>query len=853
MIKFLSLTIRNFLSYGNNTTVVQLDQPGTTLIVGDDLDNTLNGQGANGVGKAMPLHTEIQTPNGWVTMGEIKYGDFVTTPDGGSAPVIGVFPQGIRPVYNVVLEDGRSAEADEEHIWTTVNHGHVTTNKLRALILSGEVVEIPSVVHPTITPTVMGLPVRTFGEMMRGDLDGPQHEIADMLMANSNTESGSRFIPYHIDTYTAEHKAEILAGAFDVPVLDVTEGTVYTLVTPSAAIAEVLVYITRSLGGKGTVSSSADGLYVVNAVPTRTAGIKVASVERINDQVCQCIMIGHRDHMYITKDFVATHNTVMINALAYCLYDKPISNISKDNLINNINKKHMEVTVTFEKDGMFYHIVRARGMKAGASGNYVKFYKRADPTEFTDADELSRDNKNTNKLIESVVGIPYELFVRIVVFSANHTPFLDLPVRHPTQPSQTSLIEHLFELTELANDAECLKGMIRDAELELNRMKDRISIIDREHKRHDEHVVAAKNRVVSWEQQRDQTIESLTMKLAKIDNVDVDAQQQLHTELKAKQTELTGVLDAQRKVETAIKAAGKLITKARGDQSHLVDDKCPYCLQSFHDTAAKLAECETIIADNTALIEQLSAELESIDEQIEGLSKAIRELKAGIVIQNVDELVDIRNQSANIREKIEELQESTNPYLEPLDELEAVELEAVDYESINQLTTTIEHQKFLMKLLTRKDSFVRKALLNKNVPFLNSRLQEYLRHLGLPHTVQFTHELEAEISQFGRKLDFGNLSNGQRARVNLALSFAFRDVLQKIHARINVCMLDEVLDVGLDTVGVQAAAKMLKVKAREEGISLYVISHRDEIADSAFDRRMIIQLSKGFSYVKDEQ
>ena len=131
------------------------------------------------------------------------------------------------------------------------------------------------------------------------------------------------------------------------------------------------------------------------------------------------------------------------------------------------------------------------------------------------------------------------------------------------------------------------------------------------------------------------------------------------------------------------------------------------------------------------------------------------------------------------------------------------------------------------------------------------KLQQYLADLGLPHTVEFTHELTAVINQFGHPLDFGNLSNGQRARVNLALSLAFRDVLQQLHSKINVCMFDEVLDVGLDTVGVQAAAKMLKRKARDENLSLYIISHRDEI-NAAFDTVMTVQMQKGFSYIKED-
>jgi DNA repair exonuclease SbcCD ATPase subunit len=123
--------------------------------------------------------------------------------------------------------------------------------------------------------------------------------------------------------------------------------------------------------------------------------------------------------------------------------------------------------------------------------------------------------------------------------------------------------------------------------------------------------------------------------------------------------------------------------------------------------------------------------------------------------------------------------------------------------------------------------------------------------LGLPHKVEFTHEMAARISRLDRELDFGNLSAGQRARVNFALALAFKDVRQNLHTKINVCMFDEVLDIGLDTLGVQAAARLLKRKARDEGLSLFIISHRDEI-DRAFDNTITVQLSKGFSYIKED-
>jgi DNA repair exonuclease SbcCD ATPase subunit len=109
--------------------------------------------------------------------------------------------------------------------------------------------------------------------------------------------------------------------------------------------------------------------------------------------------------------------------------------------------------------------------------------------------------------------------------------------------------------------------------------------------------------------------------------------------------------------------------------------------------------------------------------------------------------------------------------------------------------------------------------------------------------------MTAKISKMGIDKDFGNLSAGQRARVNLALAFAFRDVLQNMHTPVNICLLDEVLDVGLSPVGVQAAVRMLKQIAVDEKLSLYVVSHREEI-DGMFGNILNVQLSGGFSTIE---
>lgn len=537
--------------------------------------------------------------------------------------------------------------------------------------------------------------------------------------------------------------------------------------------------------------------------------------------------------------------TVLINALSYAVYDKPISEISKDNLVNNINKKNMEVIVEFEKNNHSYKIVRVRKAKVGAAGNFVQL--------FEDGVDITPDSvSNTNKAIESIIGIPYELFVRIVVFSATHIPFLDLPVRSHYAANQTDIIEELFDLKTLSEKAATLKEKIKETEGRLETKKIKADSLQREHDRLAAQIETARGRVDNWEESNLAEIENLQKKLKKIESVDVDGQKSLHEQLTSLKEEIDENATGVRKISQQVSKTEKIRKTKEDELTHLRDDKCPYCLQQYGDAAAKIQECEEFITESNEYVKELTDEIELLEENSEQLHTDLNTLQGQIVVSDVEELIDTKNKSAMYRQKIEELKSATNPFIEPLVELEQVEIEDADMEGINDLTSMIEHQKFLLKLLTRKDSFVRKALLTKNIPFLNTRLQKYLGDLGLPHTVEFTHEMTASISQFGRMMDFGNLSNGQRARVNLALSFAFRDVLQTMHDKINVCMLDEVLDVGLDTVGVQNAARMLKRKARDEGLSLYIISHRDEI-DSAFDRSITVQLSKGFSYIKDNE
>ena len=189
-----------------------------------------------------------------------------------------------------------------------------------------------------------------------------------------------------------------------------------------------------------------------------------------------------------------------------------------------------------------------------------------------------------------------------------------------------------------------------------------------------------------------------------------------------------------------------------------------------------------------------------------------------------------RSTVANLLKQIENKVAEVDPYSEQVVEMESKALQVVDFNKINELSKYGDHLKFLLDLLTSKDSFVRKKIIDQNLSYLNARLTHYLYKMCLPHTVVFKNDLSVEITELGRELDFDNLSRGERNRLILGLSFAFRDVWENLYYPINTLFIDELIDSGLDSIGVENSMGVLKEMSRRRNKSIWLVSHREELA-----------------------
>lgn len=528
--------------------------------------------------------------------------------------------------------------------------------------------------------------------------------------------------------------------------------------------------------------------------------------------------------------------TTLINAICYALYNKPFDNISLQRLINSTNSTKntlMEVRLAFERAGDQYEITRIRGEQYT-----IKITKNGDDIT------PGKGVVECDKLIEDIIGISYDLFTKTIIFSGNAQAFLQLPVAQ-----QRLQIEELFNITLLSEKAKVLKELVKTTEGDLKVQQAVVKQQELALELHEKHVGEAKIRIERWDQTRRGDIAEIERTLAVVGTVDFELEQMLHDEkatLVQEGAYLAAKLAPVRKDRQTLTAA---VERLMGEHEHLADAKCPYCTQAFPDAPVKMAKVETDIDTNGAKLLEVESTVTELEDKVIAQRTRLKEVEGAIQHSNFSELLAARENMSVMTAKLEDLRAATNPHIEALEKLKTEPQQQPETEKVDALKKRLEHQQFLLKLLVNKDSFLRRRIINKTIPFLNDRINHYTANLGLPHIVKFDADLSCTVSEFGRDLDFGNLSAGEKKRVNTGMALAFRDVLHHLHAKSNLLLIDE-LDGQLDGAGIDAIIRILKEKSREEDLGIYVISHHPNI-QGRLDRTMIISKQHGFSTIQE--
>ncbi len=536
-----------------------------------------------------------------------------------------------------------------------------------------------------------------------------------------------------------------------------------------------------------------------------------------------------------------TGKTTIINALSYALYGQALSNIRKDNLVNKTNAKNMLVSVDFESAGKTYRIERGR------KPNVLKFYVNSEQQSVTD--EAQGDSRETQDAIEHVLGMSHDMFRHILALNTYTEAFLSLKAN-----DQRTIIEQLLGITLLSERADRIKELNRETKDAISQEEFRIRAVQEANRRIEEQIESLRKRQTLWIKKRDEDCANFAQAIKDLEHIDIDIEVQAHRDLEAYHVKKTAIDTANqyiRQIAADDVKQNRRLAQLEKELAAITEHRCFACGTEIHDNSLDVTR-----ADKERECREIALQLLTNDTQRQQHQDTLTTLGTlgsapRVFYDTLEDALNHKNSLATLQTNLLSRQIEQDPYGEQIADMQGQALQAVTYDVLNELTRLQEHQDFLLKLLTSKDSFVRKKIIDQNLSYLNQRMTHYLDRIGLPHTVRFMNDLSVTIEELGRELDFDNLSRGERTRLILSMSWAFRDVWESLYQPINLLFIDELMDNGLDTQGVENGLALLKKMSRERHKSIWLVSHKDELAGRVENILRVVKENGFTSYNTD--
>jgi phosphate starvation-inducible protein PhoH and related proteins len=365
-------------------------------------------------GRSQPISTPVLTPTGFRPIGSLQVGDLVVGSDGRPTPVVGVYPQGLKPIVRLTAQDGASTLCCTEHLWHVYTHSDRRRGKPGRVLEAQEMMgrmrsfhqhryELPILSGPAefpaqevpLDPYALGLllgdgcittdTTPTFSttdielvlaleesltangiELRRkGPNDYTLRHVhghrGGVIVANpataairelglAGTKSHTKFIPEVYLHNEPAVRTALLQGLLDTdggPVTQRGRTCRIQYTTCSEMLRDDVVYLVRSLGGVAywrtrTAEGRQPGFANGRPVPHRSDafildirlphGIEpfrlsrkralydrdgggqpkrfVHEIEPAGEAETVCIQVAAADSLYVTDDFLLTHNTI---------------------------------------------------------------------------------------------------------------------------------------------------------------------------------------------------------------------------------------------------------------------------------------------------------------------------------------------------------------------------------------------------------------------------------------------------------------------------------------------------------------------------------------------------------------
>ena len=527
--------------------------------------------------------------------------------------------------------------------------------------------------------------------------------------------------------------------------------------------------------------------------------------------------------------------STILDALTFVLFNKPFRKINKPQLINTTNERECVVEIEFTINTREY-LVR-RGIKPNVFDivvNGTPLHREAD------------DRAMQRILEENILKLNYKSFTQIVILgSSTFVPFMQL-----TSANRREVIEDLLDIRIFS----AMNNLVKD---NLREKKEQVKSLELKKQNFKEKMEMQQDFIDELENRGNANINTNKEKITNLDK-EVGNYLKLNEELEGNVStlqvnldELQGAGDKLVKLNNLKgKISQKVSTITKEHKFFTENTVCPTCTQEIEEEfrVNRIADAQNKareLKDGYDELEQTIKSEQERERQFNALSQEITKLTHGISQNNTRISLNQRQ----IRDLEHEIQTITNQLQNRNTEHEKLEEFRENLqktiEDLSDKKQEIVHYDFAYSLL--RDDGVKTKIIKKYLPFINQQVNRYLQmmdfYINFKLDGEFSETVESPIHEH---FSYSSFSEGEKARIDLALLFTWREVARmKNSANCNILIFDEVFDGSLDGFGADEFLKIIRYVVKDTNV--FVISHKSDLQDK-FDSTIKFEKKSGFSY-----
>ena len=532
--------------------------------------------------------------------------------------------------------------------------------------------------------------------------------------------------------------------------------------------------------------------------------------------------------------------STMLDALSFGLFGKPHRKISKPQLVNSINAKGTLVEVEFRIGKQKYKVVR------GIKPNKFEIWVNGNLLN-----QSSHAKEYQSMLEKNIVKLNHKSFHQIVVLgSSSFVPFMQL-----SSQARREVIEDLLDINMFSK----MNGLLKER---MSILKDQISENGHQLNMVDTKINAQKKYLrdlseITAQQKKDKldTIKSLQEDIRSLNK----SNEELTNEITEKSP---SVNEGTTKVSKDITDIDKYMAQFKSQQKEVVkqakffeeNDTCPTCEQDIDKTTKNyhLDKCKTkagTIKNALDMGEMQKKSLLEKQEELQGQLDSIREWQSK-VNANSQEIGSINRTIDGLQSDLSRIDNETGDLSEANSELEVLRVEKEGLQD-TKYKLTEQNNYNIVKSELLKDTGIKTKIIKQYLPVINKLTNEYLQILDFFVHFNIDESFNETIrSRHRDAFSYDSFSEGEKQRIDLSLLFTWRQIAKmKNSVATNLLILDETFDSSLDEEGIDNLMKIISAVA--EDTNVFIISHKSELEDVAFARKIEFVKAKNFSKIKE--